>query len=144
MILPNIYNWFTLNILFIKYYIMCNENSASLILGKNVFFDFLRLNNFKNRLKYFKDNYPDRNLRDCIKRYVLRGRIPIETLKDIAYLYESEGNNLKVNEKNINSIINIWKLIKREYFEFMDENLIDCLMNDNLNLINNNFLIEIR
>lgn len=127
-----------------KYYIMCNENSNSLILSKTVFLDFLKLNNFKNRLQYFKDNYPDRNLRDCIKRYVLRGRIPIDTLKDIAYLYDLEGNNLKVNEKNINSIVDIWKLIKSEYFEYMDDNLIDDLMNDNLNQINNNFLIEIK
>ena len=127
-----------------KYYIMCNENSNSLILGKNVFFDFLKLNNFKNRLQYFKDNYPDRNLRDCIKRYVLRGRIPIETLRDIAYLYDSEGNNLKVNNNSINSIVDIWKLVKSEYFEYIDDNLIDDLMNDNLNQVNHNFLIEIR
>lgn len=127
-----------------KYYIMCNENSASLILGKNVFFDFLRLNNFKNRLQYFKDNYPDRNLRDSIKRYVLRGRIPIETLRDIAYIYDSEGNNLKVNNNSINSIVDIWKLVKKEYFEYIDDELINNLMNDNLNLINNNFSVEIK
>lgn len=127
-----------------KYYIMCNENSDSLILDKNVFLDFLRLNNFKNRLQYFKDNYPDRNLRNSIKRYVLRGRIPIETLKDIAYLYDSAGNNLKVNNNSINSIVDIWKLIKKEYFEYIDDELINNLMNDNLNLINNNFSVEIR
>ena len=127
-----------------KYYIMCNENSNSLILGKNVFLDFLKLNNFKNRLQYFKDNFPDKNLRDCIKRYVLRGRIPIETLKDIAYLYDSEGNNLKVNNNSINSIVDIWKLIKNKYFEYIDDNLIENLMNDNLNQINHNFSIEIR
>ena len=127
-----------------KYYIMCNENSNSLILGKNVFLDFLKLNNFKNRLQYFKDNFPDKNLRDCIKRYVLRGRIPIETLKDIAYLYDSEVNNLKVNNNSINSIVDIWKLIKNKYFEYIDDNLIENLMNDNLNQINHNFSIEIR
>jgi hypothetical protein len=122
---------------------MCNENSNSLILGREIFFDFLKLNNFKNRLKYFKDKYPDRNLRDCIKRYVLRGRIPIETLKDIAYLYDTKGNNLKVNNSSINSIVDIWKILKKEYFDYMNEEFMEALMLDNVNEINNNFLVTI-
>tara|TARA_A100001015_G_C14994222_1_gene715440 strand:- start:143 stop:508 length:366 start_codon:yes stop_codon:yes gene_type:complete len=120
---------------------MCNENS--LILGKIFFLKFLKLNNFKNRLQYFKNNYPDRNLRDCIKRYVLRGRIPIETLKDIAYLYDIEGNNLKVNNNSINSIVDIWRILKKEYYEYMDDEFINILLSDNLDIIKDDFLVTI-
>ena len=122
---------------------MCNQNGESLILGKEVFFEFLKLNNFKNRLQYFKDNYPDRNLRDCIKRYVLRGRIPIDTLKDIAYLYDSKGDGLKINNNSINSIVDIWRILKKEYFEYMDDEFINSLMSNNLENTNYSFSVTI-
>ena len=122
---------------------MCNQNGESLILGKEVFLEFLKLNNFKNRLQYFKDNYPDRDLRGCIKRYVLRGRIPIDTLKDIAYLYDSKGDNLKVNNNSINSIVDIWRILKKEYFEYMDDEFINSLMSNNLEDTNNSFSVTI-
>ena len=123
---------------------MCNEKSNSLILGKDNLINFLEINNFKNRIKYFMDNYPDRNLRDCIKRYILRGRIPIETLKDIAYIYDLEGNKLKVNNNSINSIVDIWRLLKKEYFEYMNDEFINIFMSDNLEMINDNFLVTIK
>lgn len=122
---------------------MCNQNSESLVLSNEVFFEFLKLNNFKNRLKYFKDNYPDRNLRDCIKRYVLRGRIPIDTLKDIAYLYDSKGDDLKINNNSINSIVDIWRILKKEYFEYMNDEFIIAFMSNNLEDINNSFSVTI-